>query len=60
MQSLARLGGSVTGVDASREAIGAAQMHKQADASLGQNLQYREGTAEQLQAQGSHNPGPDL
>jgi len=52
-ESLARLGGSVTGVDASQEAIGAAQVHMQADSSLRERLQYWEGTAEQLHAQGT-------
>ena len=51
-QALARLGGSVTGVDASREAVGAARMHAQGDESLRQQLDYRCGTAEELQARG--------
>ena len=63
LQSLARLGGSITGVDASREAILAAQLHASGDESLAGLLNYRHGTAESLQAQGakswSHkNPAP--
>ena len=60
LQSLARLGGSVTGIDASREAICAAQLHMQADSSLQQRLQYRQGTAEELQAQGTQMQEQDL
>lgn len=52
LQSLARLGGAVTGVDASREAIGAAKMHAQGDESLHSLLDYRQGTAEELQSKG--------
>ena len=52
LQSLARLGGSVTGIDASREAICAAQLHMQADSSLQQRLQYQQGTADELLARG--------
>lgn len=53
LQPLARLGGSITGVDASREAIGAAQVHAQGDESLNGLLNYSHGTAEELQSRGT-------
>lgn len=56
LQSLNRLGGSILGVDASVEAIGTAQLHKQGDASLSEALEYRQGTAEGLQDQGTAHP----
>lgn len=52
MQSLARLGGSITGIDASREAVLAAQLHAQGDESISGLLNYQHGTAETLEAQG--------
>ena len=50
----------MTGVDASREAICAAQLHMRADSSLQQRLQYRQGTAEQLHAEGTTLQGQTL
>ena len=52
MQSLARLGGSITGIDASREAVLAAQLHAQGDESISDLLSYQHGTAEDLAARG--------
>lgn len=42
----------MTGVDASREAIAAAQIHARGDESLAGQLSYRHGTAESLDAKG--------
>ena len=52
MQSLARLGAEVTGIDPSHENVGVATLHSQADARLAERLQYRQGTAEALVAEG--------
>ena len=47
-EALARLGASVTGVDASEENIGAAQLHAQRDPDIARRVQYTCSTVESL------------
>lgn len=53
LQSLARLGATVTGIDLSKDSIGAATAHSQADPQLKELLQYRACSAEDLLEQGN-------
>ena len=48
LQSLARLGARVTGIDLSEESIGAAKAHAQADPQLQGQLKYRACSAAQM------------
>ena len=48
LQPLARLGASVTGVDASQENIKNAQWHAAHDPQVARNIRYRAGTVESL------------
>lgn len=56
LQSLARLGGHVTGVDASQEASKVATLHAQSDPGISDSVRYRVGTAEQLADEGMYLP----
>jgi ubiquinone biosynthesis O-methyltransferase len=51
-EPLARIGASVEGLDASEEAVRAAEEHAALDPSLRERLTYRHGTLEEVAAEG--------
>ncbi|KAK9792662.1 hypothetical protein WJX73_001747 [Symbiochloris irregularis] len=51
-ESLARLGADVTGIDLSKESIGAAKAHAAADPGLKSSIQYRHCSAEEVLHEG--------
>lgn len=53
-QSLARMGASVTGIDAAPEGTGAAAAHAARDPLVAARTSFRAATAEQLVAEGAH------
>ena len=59
VQSLARMGGSVTGIDAARESTGVAAAHASRDPRVAARTAFRAATAEQLASEGNESkPNP--